>query len=54
MWDRKKLLVGGLSALVVGALFAGCTPKKEALKTEAVGAGVAEKVYIPPGKYDEF
>jgi nitrous-oxide reductase len=51
---QEKTFGGGLSALVVGALFAGCTPKKEALKTEAVGAGVAEKVYIPPGKYDEF
>ncbi|QWK19566.1 MAG: Sec-dependent nitrous-oxide reductase [Hydrogenobacter thermophilus] len=53
MLGKKKLLVGGLSALVVGALLAGCPPKKE-LKTEVGTAEVAQKVYVPPGKYDEF
>lgn len=54
MLGKKKVLLGGLSALVVGSLLAGCPPKKEALKTSAVGTDAASKVYVPPGKHDEF
>ncbi|MEZ0362009.1 MAG: nitrous oxide reductase, partial [Hydrogenobacter sp.] len=54
MLGKKKFFVGGLTALAVGALLAGCPPKQEAVKTAAVGADVASKVYVPPGKHDEF
>ncbi len=50
---RKKLLLAGLVGLGAVAL-AGCPAKKEAVKTEAVGADVASQVYVPPGKHDEF
>ncbi|MGK0689513.1 MAG: hypothetical protein ABWU22_02410, partial [Aquificaceae bacterium] len=49
---RRKVLIG-VGALMVGALLAGCPPKKEAVKSVAPG-DVASKVYVPPGKHDEF
>ena len=49
---RRKVLIG-VGALMVGALLAGCPPKKESVKSVAPG-DVASKVYVPPGKYDEF
>jgi len=54
MWGKRKLLVGGLSALALGTLLAGCPAKKEAPKPEAVGTDAALKVYVAPGQQDEF
>ncbi|QSR89554.1 Sec-dependent nitrous-oxide reductase [Methylacidiphilum caldifontis] len=51
---KKKLLIGGLLGLLVGVLLVGCQQKKETMRTEVGTTDVASKVYVPPGKYDEF
>ncbi|RBN50499.1 Sec-dependent nitrous-oxide reductase [Flavobacterium psychrolimnae] len=40
-----------LAIVLVGAFFGSCRPKDTA---DAVGGDAAQKVYVAPGKYDEF
>ncbi len=47
----KMWIPAVLSVVIVGAYFYGCSTQKE---TAAVSGDVASKVYVPPGKYDEF
>ena len=41
----------GLAIVLVSAFFGSCRPKDTA---DAVGGDAAQKVYVAPGKYDEF
>lgn len=41
----------GLAVVLVSAFFGSCRPKDTA---DAVGGDAAQKVYVAPGKYDEF
>ncbi len=45
------VIVGTLTA-AGGALLSGCKPQN--VTTAAAASGAAEKVYVPPGKHDEF
>lgn len=51
---KKALVVSGMAASIIAAVF-GCTPKRV---TNSGGAALsknaAEKVYVAPGKHDEF
>jgi nitrous-oxide reductase len=51
---QRNALWAVTGALMVSgsALFTACKPKN--LTTAATAAGAAEKVYVPPGKHDEF
>lgn len=47
----KIWLSATLAAVAVGMYFYGCSTQKE---TAATGDDAAARVYVPPGKYDEF
>lgn len=48
----KRFLLGGATLAAMSLLMFGC-PKKEQVQTSSV-EDAATKVYVPPGKYDEF
>ena len=47
----KSLKLFGLSAIAAITVLTGCKPKGT---ENAVSGDAAEKVYVAPGKYDEF
>lgn len=51
----KAMVAAGLSVGLIASLFA-CTPKKSDHPGggAAISKNAAEKVYVAPGKYDEF
>jgi len=51
MKSTTRYLLAGSVALAAVAFTGGCKPKGI---VSTVGEGAAEKVYIPPGKHDEF
>ncbi|MBA3849599.1 MAG: nitrous oxide reductase [Opitutus sp.] len=51
MKSRTCLLLAGAAALTGAALLTGCKPKQIATPVQS---GAAEKVYVAPGKHDEF
>jgi nitrous-oxide reductase len=52
MKTRTLVLLTGIVALASATLFTGCKPKQ--MVVAPVQSGIAEKVYVAPGKYDEF
>lgn len=52
MNTRTSVLLAGALALSGSAFLTGCKPKQ--VVVAPVQSGVAEKVYVPPGKHDEF
>jgi len=52
MNTRTSVLLAGALALSGAAFLTGCKPKQ--VVVAPVQSGVAEKVYVPPGKHDEF
>ncbi len=51
MKDRTYLKIASFAALAATIAVTGCKPKQI---VTPVQSGVAEKVYVPPGKHDEF
>lgn len=49
--NRRLLLLAGLAAIAGAGLVTGCKPKQ---LIAPVQSGVADKVYVAPGKHDEF
>ena len=52
MKTRTLLLLTSMVTLTGATFFSGCKPKQ--IVVTPVQSGVAEKVYVAPGKYDEF
>lgn len=52
MNNRTIVLLAGALAVSGSALLTGCKPKQ--VVVAPVQSGIAEKVYVPPGKHDEF
>jgi len=48
---KDKLLLGILAFLALGATLTSCKPRNAAT---AISSDAAQKVYVAPGKYDEF
>lgn len=48
---KNKIFMGALALLTLGAILPSCKPRNAAT---AISSDAAQKVYVAPGKYDEF
>ncbi|HEY4628049.1 MAG TPA: nitrous oxide reductase, partial [Flavobacterium sp.] len=49
--NKNKLVKVTFAIVLVSAFFSSCKPKDS---SDAVSGDAAQKVYVAPGKYDEF